>query len=504
MTTAYRPPGVSVTEAITPQISSQLSDPALVALVGLTQGFQTRTDQFIINGTSAVALPGLPVGAALSAVTSVKDALDPSKGAADGSGYVLTTDYTVTLGTGSITRVGAGAIADGRLINVTYQYVPSNYFDPIRLYDLASVESRFGSGLTTAGTAINSPVSYAASLAFENGAGSVVIQPLFTRATPGDPTTARTQPTAVQAAAVTSWSDSVYMLRSVPDVNLIVPIVGQSQANVTDAIQLSIEQAIQDHIQFMANEDEYIIGLFAEDASASAAVATQATLQTHATTLRGRYGGVLAEQTVLLSPAKFSRSLPSFGQNIILGGQYAAAAIAGMLASRAVSSTLTRKPISGFTDVLDTRTLSQKNDDAGSGLFVIHNVRGNILVRHAITLDQTSSARKELSVVRAKHRMIESVKDTIDRQIIGQIIADGNATSTVSATVSAVLEQLRLNKDLVDYSPVEARLLSLDPTTIQVRFSYRPSFPLNYVDITFSLDLTEGQISTVNTAATGV
>jgi hypothetical protein len=245
----------------------------------------------------------------------------------------------------------------------------------------------------------------------------------------------------------------------------------------------------------MQGQDEYIIALFGEDSSASNTVAQQATLQTHASTLRGRYGGILAEQTVLVSPSKFSRSLPN-GVALSVGGQYAAAGISGMLASRPTSSALTRKVISGFSAVTDGRSLSAKNADAAAGLFVIEQKGGIVLVRHSITLDQTTSARRELSVVRAKHRMIESVKDTIDRQIIGQIIADANATQTVSATVTAVLEQLRLNRDLVDYSAVDARLLSLDPTTIQVRFSYRPSFPLNYVDIQFSVDLTQGQITT--------
>jgi hypothetical protein len=47
----------------------------------------------------------------------------------------------------------------------------------------------------------------------------------------------------------------------------------------------------------------------------------------------------------------------------------------------------------------------------------------------------------------------------------------------------------------VDYSGVEAKLVSLDPTTIQVRFSYRPSFPLNYVDVKFSIDMTAGTVN---------
>jgi hypothetical protein len=198
---------------------------------------------------------------------------------------------------------------------------------------------------------------------------------------------------------------------------------------------------------------------------------------------------------VVISPTKFSRALPNSGKQIFLGGQYMAAAIGGMLASRAVSQALTRKIVSGFISVVDPRDLQEKNADAAAGLMVIENVRGNLMVRHGVTLDTSSVQNRELSVVRAKHRMVESIRDTIDRQIIGNVIADGNAPNVVSSTVSMVLESLRQDRDLVDFSGVEARYVSLDPTTIEVRFSYRPAFPLNYVNIVFSIDLTTGNLT---------
>lgn len=502
MALAYRPPGVGVSETVTPQISPLLAAPALVALIGLSQGYQTRTDQFVLPGTSPVALPGLPAGATVSSITSVKDALNPNKGAADGSGYLLTSDYTVSLGAGTITRVGAGSIADGALINVTYRYIPVDYFAPTRMYDLGSVESRYGAGLDPTGTTVNSAVSYAASIAFENGSESVVIQPLFKRLTPGDPTTAAGQPDATQAAAVATWQDTTYILRDIEDINVIVPVVGQSQANVTDAAMLSIEQVVQDHMYFMANQQQYIVSVYGEDSSASSSVAQKGTIQSHANTLRGRYGGAMAECSVLVNTSKFTRSLPNFGQSITLGGQYMAVALAGMLSSRPVSVSLTRKYISGFTGVSDSRDLNEKNSDAATGLLVVEQKGQNCVVRHAITLDQSGAARRELSVVRAKHRMIESVRDTLDRQIIGNIVADGNATSVVRSTVIGVLEQLRQDRDLVDYSGVVARLMSLEPTMIQVAFSYRPAFPLNYIDVVFSLDLTTGTVAATGTNTT--
>ena len=494
MALAYRPPGTSVTEIVSPTISPLLATPTSVCLVGLAQGVITRTDSFTIHGTTATPLPGLPSGATLSGVVSVVDALDPTKGATNGSGYTLTTDYTVQAGAGTITRVGAGAIADGALVNVTYQYVPADYFDPIRLDSLGSVESRFGSAYNTSGTAINSHVSYAAAVAFENGASDVVIQPLFARSTPGDPTTARSQPTATQAATTTTWADTLHILRDIEDINVLVPVVGQSMENIADAQQLAILQVVQDHIRFMKLEEQYIIGIFGEDSTASTSEGQLATLTAHAGTLAARYGGDLAEQTILVSPSKFARALPLMGQAINVGGQYAAAAIAGMLAARPVSAALTRRQLAGFTGVMETRTKTQKNQEAAAGLMVVEQKNQAIQVRHSITLDSTRTDRREVSVVRAKHYMIESVRDTIERQIIGQVIADGNAPFVVRSTIIGVLEQLRQGRDLVDYSNVECRALTSDPTVIEARFSYRPAFPLNFVQIVFSVDLTTGDV----------
>ena len=505
MALAYRQPGVNVSETVTPQISPLVAAPADVCIVGRARGYQTKTDQFPLVGTTPIALPGLPVGAVVTAVDSVKDALDPSKGQATGAGYTVTTDYTISTANGTVTRVGAGAIADGAIVNVTYRYVASDYWDAIRLYDMAAVEERFGPSVNATGNAISSNLSYAAAIAFENGAPSVVCQPIFKRATPGDPTTAKQDVDDTTAAAVSTWTDTLFALRDIEDINILVPVVGQSLPNVGDATWLSIAQTFQDHIQYMKTNDQQMIVILGEDSSASATVAQKATLRTHAQTLAGRYGGAVAENTVMVSPSKFGRAFPAYGVTNFVGGQFVSAAIAGMIASRPVSASLTRKTVSGFTSVAPWTSglsLQDQDTDASNGLMVISQNRGLIRVRHSITLATDTSARRELSVVRAKHRLIESVKDTLESQIIGNLIADENAPFVVASAVEGVLASLLQERDIVDYGPPSARLMSLEPTTIQVKFSYRPAFPVNYIDVSFSLDLTTQTITDATSAAT--
>lgn len=494
--TPYVPPGVSVSETVDPSISPLLATASTVALVGLAQGAITKTDIVTLGTEEAVTLPGVESGdtMASNAIIKVTDAITPSiseelaggKYAEGKTGFIFSnTAHTVKRGSESL-------IPNGSTVFVTYSYTPASYFEPVLMSSLTDVTNRFGAIYETNGTTINSVLSYGASIAFENGAQEIILQPLFHRNG-----SVREQPTAAQAAEVANWADNFSNLRDLNAVNLLVPVVGQSAANVSDSVQLQVMQAAQDHVKFMKTQQQYIMLLGGEDASASSSVGQKATLRTHATTLAARYGGEIAEQTVLVSPSKYFRSTPtSEGTQIAIGGQYMACAIAGMIASRNVSSSLTRKAVAGFISVGERRELADKNSDAAAGLLVVEPKGNSIQIRHGITINTTGgAAKREISVVRAKHVVVESLQGTIENQIIGEVIADGDAPLIVRSTVIAVLEELRLATDIVGYTNVQAAISSLDPTVIEVRFSYRPAFPVNYVKISFSLDLTTGTLT---------
>lgn len=496
MALAYRPPGTTVEEIITSQVSSILAANSLIGLAGIAQGFQTRTDQFALVGTTPIALPGLPSGAVVQSVSSVKNAINTAAGASDGSGYSLTADYTTSPSNGTVSRVGTGVIPDGAITNVTYTYLSSDYFNPTLFDDIGSVESKYGLSVNSSGTGINSPLSYAASVAFENGASQVVCQPLLVRATPGDQTSVASQPNSTQAAASSTWADTLVLLRTVEEINLLVPVVGQSQPNINDSAELAILQAFQDHAHFMQSQGQYMVIVAGEDSSESPSEATRATITSHAATLRSRYSGSEAEKFVLLNVGQATRALPTNNSTLLVGGQYLAAALAGVVASGPVSSTASHKILSGFLNLPELRTVSDKNADAAGGLCVLEVKNSNVWVRHGITIDNTATARRELSVVRAKHRVVETVYQTLNTQIVTKINADNEAAMTTKNAVVACLVDLVTARDIVSYTGVQARLLTLDPTTMQVRFSYRPAFPINYVDIQFSLDLTTQDITT--------
>lgn len=518
MPNPYTPPGVTVTELTQTSVTPTLASPADICLIGLPAASAaiTTTDTLILSGTDPIVLPTINQidnDASLVSVISVTNVLNPSVGSPPGTGYAEGTDYTFTVGSGppdgedgTISRVGAGTIPDNTLVAVTYTYTPIDYWNPVRLYDIASVATRFGNAWSADYSTINSPLTMAAQLAFANGAQSIICQPLFTlnEATPPVPIPAVGD--AIGNAG--TWANTLLPLRSIINLDIIVPVVGQDGEYVNDADMLGIFEEIQAHIAYQNSQELFIVGIFGEDGSASASEfnsqlpsnAGGSILWTHATDLQTNYGNTLSSQCVLVNNTLFQLPVPGFqGGTLNVGGQYCAAAVAGAIGGRPVSSSMTRQSISGFQSVTDPRTPSDKNNDASYGLFVVEQINGVIRCRQGITLDiEDGPARQELSVVRAKFLLIESIQQTLDNQIIGQIIADANSPLIVQSTITGVLALLQTAGTIVSYSPVTAQLSSITPTIITASFSYQPAFPLNFVQVTFALDLTTGSISSTS------
>jgi hypothetical protein len=428
---------------------------------------------------------------------------------------VLSAAVTADITSGSVIITPA-PIPTGARVAVTYKYTPADYWNPQVYYDTPSIEAKFGNKYSDDQSTVNSPLSLAADIAFANGATSVVIQPVFYQTTS---TGAKNPATNAQLrddvdSTGSSWTASLSSLRSINNIGAIVPVVGQAKlygygtntaVEMTSAAVLKILQQVQDHVYYQQTTNgEYMLGIFGEDGTDTGGTyATQTELQSHVATLQAAYGGTYNQEFVLVSPSKFTRTTPN-GTVLKLGGQYVAVAIASALMSRRPSITLTRKNIVGFTSVYDIRTRSQMTDDSRKGLLVLEQKPSNVVqVRHAITTDISTIAKSELSVVRAKNRMVAGLRKTVDEQIVGQVVADNNAPLVVASAIGGVLSRMVDDGDIVSFADVQAKFLTNNPTAIDVRFNYRPAFPINNVSIGFSVDLTTGTLN-LSTNITGV
>lgn len=470
---------------------------------------------FEFEPTALPFLASLP-GSKLESVQSVYSATNPAEGENEGKGFKEYKEgagaYKVDLAENAVVRVSGDLIGANQLVNVTYTYVAAGYYNPIRLFGVSEVVNRFGTPEGRNGLGeLTSPLSLAAQKAFESGASNVILQPLFKLSSGTEPEydengfiTNAEQPSAVAVAEPTTWGKTLKALDLVPAIDLITPVVGQGDAEgkVNDGIVTAIIKEFLGYEQKREIEEQFVFGVFGEDGTSGEALS--AAINKHAQEIRSYAGGKLASHNVLVNINNIGISLIE-GSESSVGAQYLAAAVAGAMASRPVASSLTRKGITGFTKVKTLKTTTQKNEDAEEGLMVIEQIQnGQIRCRHAITLDTGHGAsRSEVSVVRAKFLMIESVKETLENQIIGQIIADGNSPIIVRSAIVGVLSALQSAGDLVDFRTPVVQIASLEPTTITATFSYRPAFTLNYIDIAFSLDLSSQTVSTVENSQTG-
>ncbi len=509
MARPYVPPGVTITEASAPQVTPLVASTSELAIVGLSTGHITRTDQVRLEedgGTKEgifVSLPSFNAvpGSVWVEINKVASALNPGEGEPNGSGFG-STSYEINTEKGEIRLVSGKQIKPGTLVNVTYTYVPGDFFNPQRFFNFNQIQSRFGQALSSNGVVL-SPLSLSCQKAFEAGAESIIVQPLIytegniplTYNSKGFITNGKAA-TLTQNHALGSWVTSLEALQTVEVIDLLTVTVGQGQEGVKDALVLSVIKAVLKEEQRRKAEEQFCFGVFGEDSTGTEAL--MATIRATAGEVRNYASGEFASQNIVLNVGNFGISLPESNGEAAVGGQYAAAAFAGAMASKPVSTSMTRKAVPGFTKVNDLRTPQQKNEDASEGLAVIEQISstGQIRCRHSITTDNAhGAARRESSVVRAKFTMIESIRNTLENQIIGQIIADANSPIVVRSAIVGVLSALQSSGDLVDFTTPVCVIASLEPTTITASFSYRPAFTLNYVDIVFGLDLSSQTVS---------
>lgn len=449
-----------------------------------TVGATNYTDVAVqLNALTTVALPdnttAITVKTAAGADTTVTAALY-TKGSTTDADYIIGGTGASTTIARSAGTTTIGGSADKLAVRVTYNATPSDYWLPTRCFTQYDVESKYGPAWDSSGNILN-PLSFAASLAFANGANSVVLQALFASGTPN------TNPTG----SLTDWENSFSNLYNIEDINVVVPIIssGSLAVSPSDALSLQIEVALQNFVAYMAeNQNQLVIGIVGEDAT-NGTLASPTTLQAHAQSIGANN---YAENMVLISPGSFQIANPITGLATNIGGQYVAACVAGMLSRYTVQTPLTRKQVNALTGVNVARTEVQKDQDAGAGCLVVDAKRGRIQVRDGITTSQVSISSRTLNVVRAKHYMMENIRTALEDQVVGQIVLDDQANFRVQLIISAELDLLVADGTIVSYDAIQCAPDPTDPTALQVRFSYLPAYPLNRVSISFSINQSSG------------
>ena len=405
-------------------------------------------------------------------VATVK-VVDPNSGQT----YNLGTDYVITrisVGPDSVqgTRddlytlqrvIDGGHIMPGDTVQLSYQYTDPKYFEVYSLFDYDDVRDLYGEPFDAAGN-IQSEITLAANFAFINGASTV----LTCAIDPVDPNT----------ITMADYSAALDKFRDEEQIAIIVPGTGAT----------AIQALVQEHVVAQSNNKYERRAVMGMDGSTTPVPSSQRIANAEALT---------DQRLALISPSSFTYFAPELNRDITLGGQYMAAAVAGKSVSAIAAMPLTRKTILGFTGPAEIQREGEKNLESSNGLMVVEKTRRQLVqVRHGVTTDPTDLHTREWSIIGQQDVMVYRIRDFLDADgLIGMPIYDETIVQ-VKASAEAALVQLVNDQIIRGYQNLKARQIATMPDVIEVRFEWRPAYPLNYIVVRYSIAVETGDITT--------
>lgn len=468
----YQPPGL-YTEAVPgPQLAVQSTTPTAVGLFGLAVGYRRETESLLVDPDTqnedasfspAVNRTLKQPGIRLDTVV----VRNPNSG----EEYALDADYTLHKTSGgasasstrddlyTVRRVIDGEIDQGDVIEVSYSFTDSEYFKAKTFYDYDDIRDQYGTPFDSAGN-ITSELSLAASIAFQNGAQRVVTVAVD----PVDPTT----PT------MADYQAALDRLKDEPDVSVVVPATGQQQ----------IHGPIISHVNQQSSgrfERRAIVG---RDGTGSAVSSAQMIADANV---------INSNRVAMVSPATMRFYAQELNREILLGGQYIAAAAAGISVSQNSAVPLTRKNLRGFVGVGTKLEEAQRNLESQNGLMVVEETRrGRLQIRHGVTTNFTNVLTREWNVTGQQDSMVYRLREYLDNDnLIGGII-DDLTMANVKSSADAALQSLVMDRVIRGYTDLKVRQVEIQPDVIEIRFAWQPSLPLNYIVVRYSVSLSTG------------
>jgi hypothetical protein len=469
----YNPPGVYTNPTATTLVAVNNALPTAVALFGLTVGFRNFIQSITINPDTNDTTPAINQTLSQAGInTATVVVTNPNTGQI----YTLNTDYTIvnvggTNGTANalytVSRVISGHINAGIVVQVSYQYTNAAYYQPQVFYTYNDVVTAYGAPFNTTTGAIQSELTLAAKFAFLNGAYQIM--------------TVAVKPTNPSAPTVDDYYNALNLFYDQALVAIVVCANGSMQP---------LQQLIQEHVDQQSAsrfERRAIIGM---DGSVTPVPSSQRIINAQE---------LYDERIALVSPATFNYFAPELNQSIVLGGQFIAAALAGMVMNMSFAQPLTHKVITGFSGVAEIVLDAQKSFESQNGLMVVEMAPPNgqlMWVRHGLTTNNIDLLHREWNIIGQQDVMVYTMRTYMNNSnLIGQPIYDYTLIN-VKAAAEAALQSLVVNSQIAGYNSLTVRQLITNPDVLEISYNWQPAFPLNYIVLTFGIDLSTGNVTT--------
>lgn len=493
--TRYNPPGIYVEDSSTPIVTTGGVPQSIVCLVGPALGYMTATESVVIDASTGATLTNR--GIFTTDVAGPPAIAAPVVSKLDGTVLTVDTDYTFTVDASapggaanavtSISRVSSSTnVADGDIVSVTYRYADGNYYQPQVFSDFDTIMATYGLPMTASAPSspnssqVVSPLSFAAQLAFTNGATQLIGLAI----NPADGTLQQ-QYTVAFAKLATNYQAAII----VPVFNDDLSVTSGTVAQLTT----TLAQTLKTHCETAAAGGYPRIGIFGSPRNYSEA--DQSMVSFAAT--------IDSKRVVLTYPNRLQVFNTAINQITEVGGCFLAAALGGLLSAQPTNRGLTKLAVSGFAGlsapVAQGMTKLFKDTLSQSGVLVAEMTRLNqLMVRHGVTTDMSGITNSEISLVRIDDNLFELIQLGMEAaQLIGEPI-DATMPIRVKGALQGLLEQAVSSSLIVAYTNLAVRQQvypSGNPSVIECKFAYQPALPLNYITVSFQVDLQTGVVS---------
>ena len=496
---AYVPPGVYVSDVSGPIVTTTGVFPQILSIVGPGIGYRTATQSFqAYAGTGAL----LTFTGVFTQAQTGPPAVAAPVVTLTGTSTVLTagTDYSFTvtpdpsgnaaLATTSVFRVSTStALAEGQQVTITYNYADITYYQPQLFTNFPAVVNAYGQPLAptapvTANTSqVANPLSYAAQVAFGAGANQLICVAL-------NPADGGLEQQLISAyAKLAATYDATIMVPVFPDY-----LGGIAGGTGVSQFSLALAQDLDGACIAASNNGFPRIGFFGLPADYS----ESSMPITAFTSSIGDMRLVVVYPEVLQAYNSLTRV------NFNVSACYLAVALAAMLSALPVNTGLTGQAVPGFAGLTASEsqlmTPAFMNSAAAAGACIVYqNRQGGLQVRHGVTTDMGALNTREISMVRQGDALLVAVATGMENSgLIGSPIT-ANTVATVQGAIVSILQQAINQQVIVSYTGLTVSQSAYpggDPTVISVSFSYAPAVPLNYIQVTFAIDLSTGQVTT--------
>jgi hypothetical protein len=475
LNTGFLAPGVYVQaiQTATPTAATLAAD--VIAIVGPANGWMTFTDTMTLSGTTAKPLSREGINQTTIVVTDTSGNVQAS------SNYIIVETGTAPATTTTIQLSAGSEMTTTQAYNITYQFTDSNYYTPQIFQDQQTLFNVFGQPFGSTG-GVASPISLAGMLALQ-GAGLIVVMP-----------TADTTGVATRVGL----SNAYVQLEAINGIDLIVPLpVGMVGTASAPGDIANVAADLSAHCDMMSEPGIAYnrCGIVGYESTVTVAPDTTA-------------ANINDMRIMMVWPNSFGYYNSQSNTTFNVGGYYAAAKMAAILAAQPKSQGLTRASISGFAgipnSVLNTMTVPYKNQLSAAGVAVIEPAPGTgaLWCRYGTTTAPANTLTREFSLVRCSDAIMQEFQNTYNQaDIIGDPITSSLMT-VIGGLATAALEYLMSQNVIAGYTQPTTTQNVNNPDEVDVTFGYNPMYPLNIINVTYSVNQTTGTVAPATASGT--